>query len=136
MKDMRVHLIPRLMRDAGKMTALVNNSNMVQNHDLFVWLQEWLNSIPTYPKAFKFLMGSITDLLDFRANDLFPDEKINWECETKSLKVDGKSQRSYYVLNSKRIYCDFSNRDEMEVSLHRKRVSLKRAIEVYMEEVS
>lgn len=38
--------------------------------------KEWLQSIPQYPKAFKFLMGSITDLVNFRANDLFPDEKV------------------------------------------------------------
>ena len=38
--------------------------------------KEWLQSIPRYPKAYKFLMGSITDLVNFRANDLFPDEKV------------------------------------------------------------
>ena len=38
--------------------------------------KEWLQSIPKYPKAFKFLMGSISDLVNFRANDLFPDEKV------------------------------------------------------------
>ena len=38
--------------------------------------KEWLQSIPQYPKAYKFLMGSISDLVNFRANDLFPDEKV------------------------------------------------------------
>ena len=38
--------------------------------------KEWLQSIPKYPKAFQFLMGSISDLVNFRANDLFPDEKV------------------------------------------------------------
>lgn len=38
--------------------------------------KEWLQSIPKYPKAFKFLMGSIADLVNFRAHDLFPEEKV------------------------------------------------------------
>ena len=32
--------------------------------------KEWLQSIPAYPKAFRFLLGTITDLVNFRANDL------------------------------------------------------------------
>ncbi|XP_031548993.1 uncharacterized protein LOC116286577 isoform X2 [Actinia tenebrosa] len=48
--------------------------------------------------------------------------------------VDEKSQKSYYLLDEKRVYCEFASREEMEFSLKRKRVSLKRAIEVYMEE--
>ena len=39
--------------------------------------KEWLQSIPRYPKAFKFLMGSIVDLVNFRSHDLFPDEKVS-----------------------------------------------------------
>ena len=38
--------------------------------------KEWLQSIPRYPKAFKFLMGSIVDLVNFRSHDLFPEEKV------------------------------------------------------------
>ena len=36
--------------------------------------KEWLQSIPQCPKAFKFQMNSVTELVNFRANDLFPDE--------------------------------------------------------------
>ena len=36
--------------------------------------KEWLQSIPQYPKAFKFQMNSVTELVNFRANDFFPDE--------------------------------------------------------------
>lgn len=36
--------------------------------------KEWLQSIPQYPKTFKFQMNSVTELVNFRANDLFPDE--------------------------------------------------------------
>ena len=38
--------------------------------------KEWLQSIPKYPKAFKFLMESIADLVNFRSHDLFPEEKV------------------------------------------------------------
>ncbi|XP_031555995.1 uncharacterized protein LOC116292780 [Actinia tenebrosa] len=81
-------------------------------------------------------MGSVTDLLNFRGNDLFPDETIVWGCEINKDKLinDEKSGKSYYMNLEKRVYCEFSSREEMEYSLKRKRVSLKRAIEVYMEE--
>ncbi|XP_031555975.1 uncharacterized protein LOC116292763 [Actinia tenebrosa] len=97
---------------------------------------EWLESIPTYPKAFKFLMGSITDLLDFRASDLFPDEKVNWGCEVHqdSLKQDKETQKFYYMADNKRVYCEFGSRDDLKSKLKLKRMSLKRAIEVYLEE--
>ena len=36
--------------------------------------EEWLQSIPQYPKAFKFQMNSMTELVTFTTNDLFPDE--------------------------------------------------------------
>lgn len=36
--------------------------------------KEWLRSIPQYPKAFKFQMNSVTELVNFLTNDLFPDE--------------------------------------------------------------
>ena len=45
--------------------------------------KEWLQSIPRYPKAYKFLMGSITELVNFRANDLFPSEKVCSYCITE-----------------------------------------------------
>jgi predicted Zn-dependent protease len=83
-------------------------------------------------------MGSVTDLLNFRANDLFPDETIDWGCEKhkEALASDEGSEKSYYMVNEKKVYCEFASRNEMEVQLKRKRVSLKRAIEVYLEEVS
>ena len=39
--------------------------------------KEWLQSIPKYPKAYKFVMGRISDLVNFRASDLFPEEKVS-----------------------------------------------------------
>lgn len=45
--------------------------------------KEWLQSIPKYPKAYKFVMGKISDLVNFRSSDLFPEEKVSicfWIC--------------------------------------------------------
>lgn len=60
--------------------------------------KEWLQSIPRYPKAYKFLMGSITDLVNFRANDLFPDEKvctfINLPVYGYMVKIDNSTERT------------------------------------------
>lgn len=44
--------------------------------------KDWLQSIPAYPKAIKFKLGSIVDLVNFRANDLFHGEDIDWGCES------------------------------------------------------
>ena len=40
-------------------------------------LTKWLQSIPKYPKAFRFLLGSIADLVNFRANDLFSRDDVD-----------------------------------------------------------
>ena len=106
--------------------------------------KEWLKTIPAYPKAFRFQMGSITDLLNFRANDLFPDEKVTWGCEGNVLKMktemkDGKELKYYEVVaeNNKNLkyYCEFDSRWALENAIQRRRTSLLRAMEIYMEEV-
>ena len=106
--------------------------------------KEWLKSIPAYPKAFRFLMGSITDLVNFRADDLFSDEPTDWGCDgladTLELEVtrDG-NERHFYLNNTadplSKVYCPFASRQSLEDAMTRRRSSLKRAVEVYMEEV-
>ena len=107
--------------------------------------KEWLGSIPQYPKAFRFQMGSITDLLNFRANDLFPEETVNWGCEGNSANLhteerNGKTVKYYNTTDvngtTTRYYCEFDSRQALEDDIQRRRTSLKRAIETYMEEVS
>ncbi|EDO42797.1 predicted protein [Nematostella vectensis] len=101
----------------------------------------WLQSINDYPKAFKFHLSPITDLVDFRGNDLFPDEEVTWGCEAKAseLQTDPKNNRKYFTYDGeggveKRQYCDMTSRAEVDAQLRQRRESLKRAIEVYMEE--
>lgn len=107
--------------------------------------KEWLQSIPAYPKAFRFLLGTITDLVNFRANDLFPGEAVDWGCEghTKDIveETTGETVSRYYTVadsdgNLKKFYCPFQDRQALDVVLRKKRASLNRAIEIYMDEVS
>ena len=86
-------------------------------------------------------MGSITDLVDFRAADLFPDDAINWGCEKNSQNLVKEESTGKYYYNRtvtggvNKTYCDFASRDELEIKLKQRRTSLKAAIEAYMEEV-
>lgn len=107
--------------------------------------KDWLQSIPTYPKAYRFLLGTIADLVNFRAHDLFLGDDVSWGCEGNSKNlVEEETEdgvRRYYTVtdgegNAKKFYCPFQDREELDVMLRRRRDSLKRAIEVYMEEVS
>lgn len=106
--------------------------------------KEWLKRIPTYPKAFRFQMGSITDLLNFRANDLFQEETVNWGCEGNAAHLqteekEGKTLKYYEVTDTDgkttRYYCKYDSRQALEDAIQMRRRSLKRAIEIYMEEV-
>ena len=106
--------------------------------------KEWLKTIPTYPKAFRFQMGSITDLLNFRANDMFQEETVNWGCEgnaphLKTEEKEGKTLKYYEVTGTDgkttRYYCEYDSRQALEDAIQMRRRSLKRAIEIYMEEV-
>ena len=108
--------------------------------------KEWLSTVPQYAKAFRFQIGSITDLINFRASDLFQEETVNWGCEGNAALLqteekDGKTVKYYEVQASgentskTRYYCEFDSRQALEDAMQRRRISLQRAIEIYMEEV-
>ncbi|XP_068693345.1 uncharacterized protein [Montipora foliosa] len=106
--------------------------------------KHWLTSIPSYPKAFKFQMGPITNLVNFRGTDLFPDEPVKWGCEgyAASLKTEENNDRElvkYYEITEgdqlkKKVYCPYDGHGALEEAIRRRRSSLHRAIEAYMEE--
>ena len=107
--------------------------------------KEWLVSIPQYPKPFYFQVSSITDLLNFKMRDLFPNDKVDWGCEGHAASLetqtdpDGKTVTFFESVNQNgervKHYCSFESRNGLEEAIKRRRVSLKRAIEIYMEEV-
>ena len=61
-------------------------------------------------KPFKFRMSPITDLVNFRATDLFPEETVNWGCEgyVSALKSekneDGEEVKYYEITEGSYIY--------------------------------
>ena len=107
--------------------------------------KDWLVSIPKYPKPFQFQVGSITNLLNFRASDLFPSENINWGCEGNAANLQTETNANgdkveYFESpgangTMKKHYCVSSSRKGLEEAIKMRRISLQRAIEIYMEEV-
>jgi len=104
-------------------------------------LTQWLASIRTYPKPFKFMVGPIIDLLKFSPSSLFPDEKRDWGCEanTAHMKEDSETKEKYYEVRINgtltRKYCPYKDRDGLLTLIEKRRNGLERAIGVYMEEV-
>lgn len=104
--------------------------------------KQWLKTIPQFPKAFKFTISPITDLLNFRSSDLFPEDAPSFGCEAHKaeLKRDPKTNKFYYnaTVNGTVVkeFCEYLSREALEYSIRQRRTSLKRAIDVYMEEVS
>ena len=90
-------------------------------------------------------MSPITDLVNFRASDLFPKETVNWGCEGYATALDSEENEDeeevkYYEITEgeelkKKVDCPHEGRGGLEQAIKRRRSSLHRAIETYMEEV-
>eukprot|EP00058_Branchiostoma_floridae_P001424 XP_002586912.1 hypothetical protein BRAFLDRAFT_105134 [Branchiostoma floridae] len=79
--------------------------------------QEWLKSIPSYPKPIDMFMGTLSELLNLNFKTLFPFDMSD--------AADGCFSKKY---------CDDSSIEEFQLSMDKKRLALERAISVYMEE--
>ena len=105
-------------------------------------LDQWLESIRTFPKAFSFMVAPITDLVKFNPSSLFPDENRDWGCEahTADMKEDPETKEKYYEIRVNgtltKKSCPYKGRDNLVYLIERRRNSLERAIAVYMEEVN
>ena len=105
-------------------------------------IKQWLESIPTYPKPFKFMVVPITELLKFNPSSLFTDEERDWGCEanTAKMKKDPDTGESYYEVevDGKMVVkkCPYKDRDDLVYVINRRKQGLERAIGVYMEEVN
>ena len=105
-------------------------------------MDNWLKSIPDYPKPYKFTMGPITELLNFEVGSLFKQDQSNWGCEGKKdkLEKEERSERMYYTITingtETKKYCDYLDRRSLIKALEGKRKGLRKAIETYLEEVS
>ncbi|CAH1268604.1 CLEC4M [Branchiostoma lanceolatum] len=105
-------------------------------------LKDWLESIDEYPKAFEFRMLMIPDLLNMNFDSFFPHGVVDFGCfGSKALSVD-EAGRKYYVedttdgnvTSSEIRYCNFEEKDDLNKALTERRLALKRAIAVYLEE--
>ncbi|KAL9961904.1 hypothetical protein ACROYT_G030940 [Oculina patagonica] len=106
--------------------------------------KDWLLSIPKYPKPFQFKVSPITNLVNFRASDLFPSENINWGCEGNAANLQTETNANGDKVKFfespgangtvKKHYCVSDSRKGLEEEIKKRRISLQRAIEIYMEE--
>ncbi|KAL9985287.1 hypothetical protein ACROYT_G007668 [Oculina patagonica] len=111
------------------------NSPTIKNE-----IKQWLESIRTFPKPFKFMVAPITDLLKFNPLSLFADEERDWGCEAHpaDMKKDPDTGESYYEVKingtlAKKM-CPYKDRDDLIYVIERRRDSLERAVGIYMEE--
>eukprot|EP00058_Branchiostoma_floridae_P021794 XP_002607284.1 hypothetical protein BRAFLDRAFT_88232 [Branchiostoma floridae] len=118
-------------------------------------LKDWLESINAYPKPFSFVLRPVPDLLNIPFVSLFPAGEVDYGCFGKRhLKIEEGTDRKYYtqtttkqvggdkgaknssetVTVSEIRYCNFADRKALEDSMTKKRLSLGRAVTVYLEE--
>ncbi len=116
----------------------------------------WLDSLAKYPKPYKFTLGRITDLVDFKESDLFPQEdaELKWGCEAKDangdLEFDEERNMHYYNISveitkpginattewvPKRMYCPYLDRKILTHEIQLRKKALETAVTVYLEEV-
>lgn len=71
----------------------------------------------------------------------FYSSQVTWGCEGKAAEMETeKDGRKFYYTypvkgTKKKVYCEYDSRQSLETAIMDKRTSLKRAIEIYMEEV-
>ncbi|XP_066271929.1 uncharacterized protein [Branchiostoma lanceolatum] len=107
-------------------------------------LRDWLESINEFPKAFEFTMGMVSDLFDMNLDLLFPSGIRDYGCfggMLLSVDAHGKQFYTQQVPRSNGTgfttevrYCDFDSQDQLREGLTNRRLALKRAIAVYLEE--
>ena len=104
-------------------------------------LTQWLASIRTFPKPFKFMVAPITDLLKFNPSSLFTNEERDWGCEARAadMKKDPATRQNYYEVKVNgtliKKLCPYKDRDDLMYLIERRQRGLERAVNVYMEEV-
>eukprot|EP00058_Branchiostoma_floridae_P003042 XP_002588530.1 hypothetical protein BRAFLDRAFT_79486 [Branchiostoma floridae] len=123
-------------------------------------LKDWLESIKDYPKPFSFVLRRVTDVLNIPSDSLFPAGQVDYGCLGKThLKTEKGTGKKYYIqtttknsedsqhktMNTTSMddstvtvseirYCNFADRKALEESMSKKRMSLDRAVTVYLEE--
>eukprot|EP00058_Branchiostoma_floridae_P014109 XP_002599597.1 hypothetical protein BRAFLDRAFT_77695 [Branchiostoma floridae] len=117
-------------------------------------LKDWLDSIDEYPKPFFFVLRLVSDVLNIPFDSLFPAGEVDFGCfGKKNLRKETGTGRKYYTQKATELggsdeakngtatvtvseirYCNFADRKAFEDSMTKKRLSLERAVTVYLEE--
>ncbi|XP_077985473.1 uncharacterized protein LOC144440089 [Glandiceps talaboti] len=105
-------------------------------------LLNWLHSIRDYPKAFKFGLAPITDLLYFQMDEIFPNAEFESCTDRTDLQLDEQTGKWYYLVEKtvgnltvhERVFCKFMSKEEFMNDLAKRRDSLEYAISIYMSE--
>jgi hypothetical protein len=84
----------------------------------------WIKSVPSHAKPFDFSLESIHKIFDINMDDLFQSNSQGWNecCDSTGNKTSGKPA------------CRYRDIEEFKQDLERRRLSLEKAIAVYMEE--
>ncbi|XP_077985120.1 uncharacterized protein LOC144439760 [Glandiceps talaboti] len=102
----------------------------------------WLDSIPDYPKAFKFGIGTITEVLYFRPENIFPTVDYGNCGERGDLKTDSLSGKQYYEVDKlvanvtvkAKVFCNYKTKDQFLAEITARRNALEHAIGIYLSE--
>ncbi|PAA55510.1 hypothetical protein BOX15_Mlig022132g2 [Macrostomum lignano] len=112
---------------------------------------DWLVSIKDYAKPFEFQLRAVDEIFNMNMDDLFPGGKVDFGCvggDSSKVKilVEPETNRRYYIdvrtkfdNSSKfeqkvKVYCKYSHLEDFKEDLNKRRISLERAIGVYMAE--
>ena len=104
--------------------------------------QDWLDSIPEYPKGYDFKFGEISDLLDINFRSLANDGFAPcWDIPNKELKTDNDGNSVWtYIVKTKDDNgdqkeevreCRFDSIDDFQDKMNKRRLSLKHAITLF-----
>ena len=98
--------------------------------------KEWLQSVPQFPKGYDFKFGELSQLLDINFQSLLGDFTPCWDMpyryqngDTLTYKFEVKDDEGN--LKTENRTCNFKNISDFTQQMERKRLSLKRAIQVY-----
>ncbi|XP_077985433.1 uncharacterized protein LOC144440064 [Glandiceps talaboti] len=105
-------------------------------------LINWLQSIRDYPKAFKFGLAPITDLLYFQMDEIFPNAEFEACTDRTDLQKDEQTGKWYYLVEKtvgdlkvhEKEFCKFMSKEEFMNDIAKRRDSLEYAISIYMSE--
>ncbi|XP_077985079.1 uncharacterized protein LOC144439719 [Glandiceps talaboti] len=105
-------------------------------------LMNWLQSIRDYPKAFKFGLAPITDLLYFQMDEIFPNAAFEACTDRTDLQRDEQTGKWYYLVEKtvgdikvqEKEFCKFMSKEEFMNDIAKRRDSLEYAISIYMSE--